>query len=134
MSMPSLRTTAGDPRYRFMFRYGTPAKTALGTRSNERQYAMEPETYYTVRRMQSPCGTRSAVLFELTYRRVWRPELSDEGQWCDFLVEQREVGISQIPRLCDIGRKSSERSERKWRTHAAWHRQRNTSEKSLIGR
>jgi hypothetical protein len=33
-----------------------------------------------------------AVLFDLTYRRVWRPELSDEGQWCDFLVEQKEVG------------------------------------------
>jgi hypothetical protein len=97
MSMPSLHTTVADPPYRFMFRCGTPAKTALGTRSNERQYSMEPETYYTIRSMQSPCGTRSAVLFELTYRRVWRPELSDEGQWCDFLVEQREVGVSQFP-------------------------------------
>jgi hypothetical protein len=41
--------------------------------------------------IQSPCGTAAPTLFELTYRRVWRPELSDEGQWCDFLVEQKEV-------------------------------------------
>ena len=47
---------------------------------------MEPETYYTIRSIQSRCGTRPPALFELTYRRVWRPELSDEGQWCDFLV------------------------------------------------
>jgi hypothetical protein len=53
---------------------------------------MTPETYYTIRRTQSPCGSRSEVLFDLTYRRVWRPELSDEGQWCDFLVGQKEVG------------------------------------------
>jgi hypothetical protein len=53
---------------------------------------MTPETYYTIRRIQSPCGSRVAVLFDLTYRRVWRPELSDDGQWCDFLVEQKEVG------------------------------------------
>jgi hypothetical protein len=53
---------------------------------------MTPETYYTIRRTQSPCGSRSEVLFDLTYRRVWRPELSDEGQWCDFLVDQKEVG------------------------------------------
>jgi hypothetical protein len=52
---------------------------------------MTHETYYTIRRIQSPCGPRSAVLFDLTYRRVWRPELSDEGRWCDFLVEQQEV-------------------------------------------
>jgi hypothetical protein len=57
---------------------------------------MTPETYYTVRRIQSLCGSRSAVLFELTYRRVWRPELSDEGQWCDFLVEQKEVEAGQF--------------------------------------
>jgi hypothetical protein len=58
---------------------------------------MAPETYYTIRRSQSPCGSLSAVLFELTYRRVWRPELGDEGLWCDFLVEQKEVGAGQIP-------------------------------------
>jgi hypothetical protein len=52
---------------------------------------MTPETYYTIRRIQSACGVRSEVLFDLTYRRVWRPELSDEGQWCDFLVEQIEI-------------------------------------------
>jgi hypothetical protein len=60
---------------------------------------MTLETYYTIRRIQSPCGPRSAVLFELTYRRVWRPELSDEGQWCDFLVEQKEVEPGQFPAL-----------------------------------
>jgi hypothetical protein len=53
---------------------------------------MTPETHYTIRRILSPRGSRLAVLFDLTYRRVWRPELSDEGQWCDFLVEQKEVG------------------------------------------
>jgi hypothetical protein len=58
---------------------------------------MTLETYYTIRRTQSPCGPRSAVVFDLTYRRVWRPELSDEGQWCDFLVEQKEVGAGQFP-------------------------------------
>ena len=56
---------------------------------------MTPENYYTIRRIQSPCGSRSAVLFALTYRRVCRPELSDEGQWCDFLVEQKEVGAGR---------------------------------------
>jgi hypothetical protein len=60
---------------------------------------MTPETYYTIRRTQSPCGSRSAVLFDLTYRRVWRPELSDEGQWCDFLVDQKEVGAGQFSAL-----------------------------------
>jgi hypothetical protein len=34
---------------------------------------MTPETCYTIRRIQSPCGSHSAVLFDLTYRRVWRP-------------------------------------------------------------
>jgi hypothetical protein len=53
---------------------------------------MTSETYYTIRRIQSPCGSSLAVLFDLTYRRVWRPELSDGGQWCDLLVEQKEVG------------------------------------------
>jgi hypothetical protein len=57
---------------------------------------MTPETYYTIRRARSPCGSRSEVLFDLTYRRVWRPELSDEGQWCDLLVEQKEVGADQF--------------------------------------
>ncbi len=60
---------------------------------------MASETYYTIRRIQSPCGSRSAVIFDLTYRRVWRPELGDEGQWCDFLVTQKEVGASQFPAL-----------------------------------
>ena len=58
---------------------------------------MTPESYYTIRSIQSPCGSHSAVLFELTYRRVWRPELSDGGQWCDSLVEKKEVGTSQSP-------------------------------------
>jgi len=58
---------------------------------------MTPETYYTTRSIQSPCGTRTPVLFELTYRRVWRPELSGGGQWCDFVVEQKEVEELQIP-------------------------------------
>jgi hypothetical protein len=53
---------------------------------------MTSETYYTIRRIQSPCGSRSAVVFDLTYRRLWRPELGDGGQWCDFLVDQKEVG------------------------------------------
>jgi len=58
---------------------------------------MTVEAYYTIQRIQSPCGPRSAVLFDLTYRHVWRPELSNEGQWCDFLVEQKEVEASQFP-------------------------------------
>jgi hypothetical protein len=58
---------------------------------------MTPEVYYTIRRIQSPCGSRSAVVFDLTYRRLWRPELSDGGQWCDFLVEKKEVGAGQFP-------------------------------------
>lgn len=49
---------------------------------------MTLETLYTIRRIQSPCGSRSAVVFDLTYRRVWRSELGDDGQWCDFLVER----------------------------------------------
>lgn len=60
---------------------------------------MTTETYYTVRRTQSPCGSRSAVVFDLTYRRVWRPELGDEGQWCDVLVGQKEIGAGQFPAL-----------------------------------
>jgi hypothetical protein len=40
---------------------------------------------------------RSAVLFELTYRRAWRLEVSGNGQWCDFLVEEKEVGAGQFP-------------------------------------
>ena len=28
---------------------------------------------------------------------VWRPELGDEGQWCDLLVEQKKVGAGQFP-------------------------------------
>ena len=63
------------------------------------QTSMGPETYYTIRRIQSRCGTRPPALFELTYRRVWRPELSDEGQWCDFLVAQKEVAELPIPTL-----------------------------------
>jgi hypothetical protein len=31
---------------------------------------MTPETYYTVRRIESPCKSQSAVVFDLTYRRV----------------------------------------------------------------
>jgi hypothetical protein len=58
---------------------------------------MTPETYYTIRRTQSPCNPQSAVLFDLTYRRVWRPGLGDQGQWCDLLVEQKEVKTVQIP-------------------------------------
>ena len=58
---------------------------------------MTPETYYTIRRIQSPCKSESAVLFDLTYRRVWRPELGDQGQWCDLLVEQKEVETDQFP-------------------------------------
>jgi hypothetical protein len=53
---------------------------------------MTPETYYTVRRIKPPCGSGLAVLFDLTYRPMWRLERSDGGQWCDFLVEQKEVG------------------------------------------
>ena len=58
---------------------------------------MTPETYYTIRRIQSPCKSQSDVLFDLTYRRVWRPELGDQGQWCDLLVEQKEVETVQSP-------------------------------------
>jgi hypothetical protein len=60
---------------------------------------MTAETYYTIRRIHSPCGSRSAVVLDLTYRRQWRPELGDEGQWCDFLVDQKEVGGDQFPAL-----------------------------------
>jgi len=38
---------------------------------------MMPETCYTIRRIQSPCRISLAVLLDLTYARVWRPELSD---------------------------------------------------------
>ena len=58
---------------------------------------MTPETYYTIRRIQSPCKSQLEVLFDLTYRRVWRPELGDQGQWYDLLVEQKEVGTGQSP-------------------------------------
>jgi hypothetical protein len=58
---------------------------------------MIAETYYTIRCVQSPCGSHMDALFDLTYRRVWRQELSDEGQWCDFLVEQKEVGTRTSP-------------------------------------
>src|ERR1019366_8400247 len=58
---------------------------------------MTPETYYTIRRIQSPCKSESSVLFDLTYRRVWRTELGDQGQWCDLLVEQKEVETDQFP-------------------------------------
>ncbi len=44
---------------------------------------MALETYYTIRRIQSPCRSGSAVLFELTYPRV-AAELSDEDLSCDF--------------------------------------------------
>ena len=37
------------------------------------------------------------MLFDLTYRRVWRPELGDQGQWCDLLVEQKEVRTVPSP-------------------------------------
>ena len=57
---------------------------------------MNLETYYTIRRIQSPCRSQSDVLFDLTYRRVWRPELGDQGQWCDLLVEEKEVEIGQF--------------------------------------
>jgi hypothetical protein len=50
---------------------------------------MEP-LYYTVERVCSPCGIRKSMLFQLTYRREWRPEL---GQWCDFLVSQVELSL-----------------------------------------
>ena len=30
---------------------------------------MTPETYYTVRSIQSPCGSGAPALVELTYRR-----------------------------------------------------------------
>jgi hypothetical protein len=53
--------------------------------------AMTPDTYYTIRRIHSSCQSQSEVLFDLTYRRVWRTELGDQGQWCDLLVEQKEV-------------------------------------------
>ena len=79
-----------------MRRCGTPIKR-LFRRSNQRQCGMTPETYYTIRRMQSPCKSEKAVLFDLTYRRVWRPELGDHGQWYDFLVGQKEVGKDQLP-------------------------------------
>jgi hypothetical protein len=60
---------------------------------------MPLETYYTIRSIQSACGTGTPTLFDLIYRRVWRPELGDEGQWCDFLVEQKGTVELQIPVL-----------------------------------
>jgi hypothetical protein len=57
---------------------------------------MPLETYYTVRSIQSSCGTGAPAVFDLTYRREWRPELSDGGQWCDLLVEQKEVEELQL--------------------------------------
>jgi hypothetical protein len=44
--------------------------------------------YYTVERVHAPCGTRKAVLFRLTYRREWRPEVQ---QWCDVKVSEEEL-------------------------------------------
>lgn len=44
--------------------------------------------YYTVERVHAPCGTRKAMVFRLTYRRDWRPEIQ---QWCDVKVAEEEL-------------------------------------------
>ena len=84
--------------HRVRLRCGTLTKCVFD-RSSERQCGMTPETYYTIRRIQSPCGSRLTAVFDLTYRRVWRPELGDEGEWCDFLVQQKEVETGQLSAL-----------------------------------
>ncbi len=44
--------------------------------------------YYTVERVHTPCGTGKAVIFRLTYRREWRPEVQ---QWCDVKVSEEAL-------------------------------------------
>jgi hypothetical protein len=59
--------------------------------SDIRHAVMTPETYYTIRSIHSRCGTGAPALFDLTYRRVWRPELGDDRQRCDPLGEPKEI-------------------------------------------
>jgi len=53
--------------------------------------------YYTVERVHSPCGIRKAVIFRLTYHRVWRPEVQ---QWCDVKVSEEEVESENNEKGC----------------------------------
>jgi hypothetical protein len=59
---------------------------------------MTLETYYTIMSIQSPCGSRAAALFELTYRRVWRPELSmrvgDATSWLNRRKLQQSKSVA----------------------------------------
>jgi hypothetical protein len=55
----------------------------------ERQLVEVLDMYYTVERVHAPCGTGKAVVFRLTYRREWRPEIQ---QWCDVKVSEQELG------------------------------------------
>src|SRR6267154_1200618 len=48
--------------------------------------------HYTVERVHAPCGTRKAVVFRLTCRREWRPEVQ---QWCDVKVSEQELGPAE---------------------------------------
>lgn len=50
--------------------------------------------YYTVERVHARCGTRSAVVYRLTYRREWRPEIE---QWCDYKVAEEELRPAETP-------------------------------------
>src|ERR1039458_2715376 len=64
---------------------------------------MTPETYYTIRRILSPCGPRSEVLSDLTYRRVWRPEVRNSAMrvsGATFWLTRGSWG-RPIPRLGD---------------------------------
>jgi hypothetical protein len=58
------------------------------------------DMYYTVERVHAPCGIRKAVVFRLTYRREWRPEVQ---QWCDVKVSEEELGPGDIEKGCGGG-------------------------------
>ena len=53
--------------------------------------------YYTVERVHTPCGTGRAVVFRLTYRREWRPEVQ---QWCDVKVSEQEIEPVETEKGC----------------------------------
>jgi hypothetical protein len=56
-----------------------------------------PNLHYTVERVHAPCGTREAMLFRLTYRREWRPEIQ---QWCDVKISEEEIGTVDTQKDC----------------------------------
>jgi hypothetical protein len=60
--------------------------------SKEGQCGVIPEMYCGILSIHSPRGSRTEVLFELTYRRGWRAQHSQMVvERCDYLVEQKAV-------------------------------------------